>query len=219
MRILICFKSYSSILDYYCSFYFSGAWQPRPEDIMMILDKLEQAKGGPLPIKWICPGRRAPDKQYKQDNRAEDQADKDGEDSRPEELRCSSRPNVAPSLANLWTTGLCACSYIYIYIKTSSSTPIAAYLTYGACSPVQKLKGWLLLSCSMRMIAPFLHIPSGSFNFIQPRILKLARCFKILQNSASITHQLRHLICFQAMYCLFWPAPPFSWTSNKRATF
>uniref|UniRef100_A0A2C9LNP5 Uncharacterized protein n=1 Tax=Biomphalaria glabrata TaxID=6526 RepID=A0A2C9LNP5_BIOGL len=64
-----------------------GAWQPRPEDIMMILDKLEQAKGGPLPIKWICPGRRAPDKQYKQDNRAEDQADKDGEDSRPEELR------------------------------------------------------------------------------------------------------------------------------------
>ncbi|KAK3792407.1 hypothetical protein RRG08_045950 [Elysia crispata] len=35
-----------------------GLWQPKPEDILSLFKKL--AGGGPLPLKWQCPGRRAP---------------------------------------------------------------------------------------------------------------------------------------------------------------
>ncbi|GFR93491.1 hypothetical protein ElyMa_006226700 [Elysia marginata] len=35
-----------------------GVWQPKPEDILTLFEKL--AGGGPLPLKWQCPGRRPP---------------------------------------------------------------------------------------------------------------------------------------------------------------
>ncbi|GFO27626.1 hypothetical protein PoB_005413100 [Plakobranchus ocellatus] len=35
-----------------------GLWQPKPEDILNLFEKL--ADGNALPLKWKCPGRRAP---------------------------------------------------------------------------------------------------------------------------------------------------------------
>ncbi|CAL1544487.1 unnamed protein product, partial [Lymnaea stagnalis] len=64
-----------------------GLWEPKPEDILAVVEKLEQCNGGPIPLKWVCPGRKPPEKQDQQDDQAGDGMDVDGEDSKEEELR------------------------------------------------------------------------------------------------------------------------------------
>ncbi|BFZ18730.1 hypothetical protein BsWGS_21769 [Bradybaena similaris] len=60
-----------------------GVWQPRPEDILSLFEKL--AQGNPLPLKWTCPGRRHPDKDVKSEKNIADDMDDSGSDSWKEE--------------------------------------------------------------------------------------------------------------------------------------
>ncbi|KAH9488524.1 hypothetical protein Btru_062167 [Bulinus truncatus] len=64
-----------------------SVWQPKPEDILLIFDKIEQAKGSPLSIKWTCPGRKVPERQDKHNNGVANKTDKDGEECKDAEHR------------------------------------------------------------------------------------------------------------------------------------
>ncbi|CAG5135811.1 unnamed protein product [Candidula unifasciata] len=62
-----------------------GMWQPKPEDILSLFEKL--AQGNPLPLKWTCPGRRPPEKDVQSEKNNEDEMDESGNDSWKEDLK------------------------------------------------------------------------------------------------------------------------------------
>ncbi|XP_059171929.1 uncharacterized protein LOC131952979 isoform X2 [Physella acuta] len=65
----------------------NGLWHPNPTDILAVFEKLQQANGGPLPLIWKCPGRRAPEKNVTQEDQSSDRVDRREADSKEEKLR------------------------------------------------------------------------------------------------------------------------------------